>query len=63
MIILAMTLALTLTANIAKAEGWADAAAAYRNGDYATAFKLFRPITEQGHASAQYNIPATSHTV
>ncbi len=31
-----------------------DADAAYRRGDYATALRLFRPLAEQGNASAQF---------
>ena len=30
--------------------------AAYVRGDYATAFKEWRPLAEQGHAGAQYNL-------
>ncbi len=29
---------------------------AYYNGDYATALQEFRPLAEQGHAEAQYNL-------
>ena len=53
---LAMTLALTLTANMARADDWDDAVVAYRNGDYATAFNLFKPLAEQGNAKAQHNL-------
>ena len=53
---LAMTLALTLTANMARADDSDDAAAAYLSGDYATAFKLNKPLAEQGNAVAQYNL-------
>ena len=34
MLMLAMTLALTLSANMARANDFDDAAVAYRNGDY-----------------------------
>ena len=30
--------------------------AAYQSGDYATALREFRPLAEQGYASAQYNL-------
>ena len=30
-----------------------DAAAAYKRGDYATAMRLFRPLADDGDASAQ----------
>jgi TPR repeat protein len=33
-----------------------DAVAAYERGDYATAYRLFKPMAEQGHAEAQYNL-------
>jgi len=33
-----------------------DADAAYERGDYATAYRLFKPMAEQGHAEAQYNL-------
>ena len=64
-LMLAMTLALTLTANMARADSsllfdWYDdfdkAVAAYNDGDYATAFKLIKPLAEQGDAEAQYNL-------
>ncbi|NKB59506.1 MAG: sel1 repeat family protein [Alphaproteobacteria bacterium] len=29
---------------------------AYKSGDYATAVKEWRPLAEQGHAGAQYNL-------
>ena len=33
-----------------------DADAAYARGDYPTAFRLLKPMAEQGHAEAQYNL-------
>ena len=33
-----------------------DADSAYGRGDYATALRLLRPLAEQGHAGAQYNL-------
>ena len=54
MLMLAMTLALTLITNMARADDWDDAKAAIDNGDYATVFNLFKPFAEQGIAEAQY---------
>ena len=33
-----------------------DADAAYERGDYATAYRLFKPMAQQGHAESQYNL-------
>ena len=33
-----------------------DASAAYERGDYATAYRLIKPLAEQGNAKAQYNL-------
>ncbi len=33
-----------------------DGMAAYDREDYATALRLWRPLAEQGHATAQYNL-------
>ena len=33
-----------------------DALAAYNKGDYKTAMRLWKPLAEQGDASAQYNL-------
>ena len=30
--------------------------AAYDRADYATAYRMWRPLADQGHASAQYNL-------
>ncbi len=41
------------------APGWAgldEGVAAYKRGDYATALREWRPLAEQGHAKAQYNL-------
>jgi TPR repeat protein len=35
---------------------FADAVAAYRRGDYATALRLFRPLADRGNARAQYRL-------
>ena len=69
-LMLAMTLALTLTANMARADSsllfdWYDdfdkAVAAYNDDDYATAFKLIKPLAEQGDAEAQNNLWTMYH--
>ncbi len=36
--------------------GWDEGWAAYDRGDYATALREWRPLAEQGHASAQFNL-------
>jgi len=60
MLMLAMTLALTLTANMARADDLDDAAAdmnaASRSGDYDTALNLNEALAEQGNVYAQYNL-------
>ncbi len=38
-----------------------DGTAAYQRGDYATALRLLRPLAEQGHARAQYNLGVAYH--
>jgi TPR repeat protein len=48
-------LALTLF-GIATAGPFEDAAAAYQRGDYATAMRFFRPLSDQGNAAARYNL-------
>jgi TPR repeat protein len=40
----------------AVAEPFDEATRAHHRGDYATAFRLFRPLAEQGIAAAQYNL-------
>ena len=54
MLMLAMTLALTSTANMAKADDFYDGLVAYQSGDYATAFKLVKPFADQGNSDAQF---------
>ncbi len=39
-----------------------DAAVAYTNGDYTTAFNLFKPLAEQGNADAQFRLGFMYHT-
>ena len=36
--------------------GWDEGSAAYERGDYATAIREWRPLAEQGHALAQFNL-------
>ena len=36
--------------------GFAEGAAAYLRGDYATALREYRPLAEQGNAAAQTNL-------
>jgi TPR repeat protein len=38
-----------------------DASAAYEQGDYATAYRLIKPMAEQGYAKAQYNLGVMYH--
>ena len=40
----------------AAAGSFEDGLAAFKRGDYATAFQLWRPLAEQGHAIAQANV-------
>ena len=48
-----VSLLLSLSAH---ADAFDDAIAAYKKGDYKTALKLWKPLAEQGHASAQFNL-------
>ncbi len=53
------TMLLALVVVLVAAPAWADFKAgveAYARGDYATAFKEWRPLAEQGDADAQYNL-------
>ena len=54
-ILAAIVLSLMLTGGAA-AGPLEDGLAAHERGDYATALRLFRPLGEQGNASAQYNL-------
>jgi hypothetical protein len=40
----------------ATTESFDDGTAAYAQGDYATALRLWRPLAEQGNALAQSNL-------
>ena len=51
--ILALMLWLGLAAPAAFAGQFEDGLAAYKRQDYATAFRLWRPLADQGHAFAQ----------
>ena len=53
--LVALVLSLSLAAPVA-AGPYEDGVAAHGRGDYATALKLWRPLADQGHASAQYNL-------
>ena len=47
----------TMLVSVLAAPAWADfrnGVAAYRGGDYATAFREWKPLAEQGNAKAQY---------
>ncbi len=46
------TLGLTAPASA----GWDEVMAAYQRGDYATVVRELRPLAEQGHAEAQFNL-------
>ncbi len=50
-----LVLALALPVHVWAADLQAGAEA-YDRGDYATALKEWRPLAEQGHAKAQYNL-------
>ena len=55
----AFLLALVLAASLASAAvagPYEDGDVAYFKGDYATALKLYRPLADQGHVLAQYNL-------
>ena len=56
---LAATLAVVGGLLFSSGSAWADfddGMAAYERGDYATALKEFRPLAEQDHAGAQFNL-------
>jgi len=53
------TVMLALVVVLVAAPAWADFEAgvlAYIQGDYATALTEFRPLAQQGHAGAQFNL-------
>ncbi|MFN8627642.1 MAG: tetratricopeptide repeat protein [Candidatus Binatia bacterium] len=53
---LAVALLVAALAGAARAGAIAEADAAVRRGDYATALRLITPLAERGSASAQYNL-------
>jgi len=53
---LAASLVLLALSGLAVAGPLEGAEAAYKRGDYATALRLFRPLAEQGNASAQSSL-------
>ncbi|HSG06069.1 MAG TPA: tetratricopeptide repeat protein [Nitrospiria bacterium] len=55
LILMASLLALPF-ANPVSGGQFEDAVAAYERGDYATAYRLFQSLAEQGDAAAQYNL-------
>ena len=55
-LLLMLALMLTLTANMAKTDDYQDGLEAYFDGDYATAFGLWKPLAVSGHAKTQYNL-------
>jgi uncharacterized protein len=54
--VIAALLTLVLGAPAARAQSLEDAAAAHQRGDYATAFRLVRPLAERGDVIAQYHL-------
>jgi TPR repeat protein len=52
-ILVSVILAAQLAGFAAVAGPWEDGMAAYNRGDYVPAFRLFRPLAEQGNAKAQ----------
>ena len=54
-LITTLLLAITLSSTVF-ADDFDDALAAYKKGDYKTAMRLWKPLAEQGHASAQSNL-------
>ena len=51
-----VALAIAVTPVAAVSGPLEDGLEAAESGDYATALKLLRPLAEQGHAEAQYNL-------
>ena len=52
----AAIVALTLLLSVSVAADFYDGVAAYKAGDYKTAFNEFKPLAEQGVADAQFNL-------
>ncbi len=53
---LAAFTALLIVLAVPARAGWEEGVAAYDRGDYATALREFRPLADQGYASAQFNL-------
>ncbi len=53
---LVLTVALLISLAAPAWAGFAEGVAAYKRGDYATALREFRPLAEQGAATAQFNL-------
>src|SRR4030066_1927926 len=53
LLILLLSISMTVTAYTGQFE---DATAAYERGDYATAFRLMKPLAEKGDAKAQHSL-------
>ncbi len=58
---LALALAVFLAAAAPARAGFDEGLAAYKRGDYATAFREFRPLAELGNAEAQFLIDSMYH--
>jgi len=54
--VLALVLALSFATAPVAAGPFEDGEASYERGDYTTALRLYRPLAEQGNASAQFEI-------
>ncbi len=52
----ALAVALLIGLATSSQADYQDGLAAYVRGDYATALQEFKPLAEQGHASAQFNL-------
>ena len=44
------------SAGISTSADFQNGVTAFQSGDYATALRKFKPLAEQGHAPAQYNL-------
>ena len=55
-ILIAFALSLAAISAPALAQDFKTGVEAYGRGDFATALREFRPLAEQGHAEAQYNL-------
>ena len=53
---IAATLAVVVALLFSAGADWDDGVAAIKSDDYATAFREFLPLAEQGYAGAQHNL-------